>query len=797
MPKIVAKKTTEAAKGGAYYSAPPAATDLKRFSSGCGLLDCILGGGWVLGRMENVIGDKSTAKCISGAHILTSRGMELIDTIGATMPYGDTPWEQPLALDSGGLVVTSHFYRGTVDKTVEITTEHGFSLRGTADHPILVIDENADLAMRALSDIRVGDHVVIAPGAQSFPDTYVQLPKETLGAKPPPGRWSGYADSFEDVSLQDIVTEELGSLLGLLVADGTMGNNPRISATKKWVQDEFTRTSRVVFGVTPHCQADGATWSLPARIEPLLSALFGASVSGMTAPKKFVPVAIMRSPKAVQAAFLRALLSCDSSVTTGGLLFTSASERLAKEVRDMLLNFGVAATFTPFQTKLSGWKTSRTYFSLRIAGGRFDVFLKEIGSFKVVSKRKSTKTTSSYLSVPYMQQRLCAEITKVRSALGWQKNGRVKDGRHFPKTGAFARLGMGLTGTSHEYLSDTLMKLSGWLDKEFTDYAQFLISSGYVFEQVTKSVVHRGRQDVFDVHIPDTHLFWSSGFISHNTGLAIEAMANFAMTFPKGKIYYREAEAAFDVPYAERIGLPRKRVMLWEDDHETMFDTVEDMFEDLDKIMLKTNGAPILYVVDSLDALTDRAESKRAIDEPSYGGNKAKQLGQLFRRLVRRLEAANVCLLIISQVRDNIGAMFGEKHTRTGGKAMDFYATHCLWLAHIGILKKTRLKNERAYGVKIKANCKKNKAGQPFQVCEFEYKFNFGIANVESCLNFLKAVGKLHETLGVSDPETFLARIKDYNDDDYRQVSNDLSVVVTDVWHEVDALFAPNRQKYA
>jgi recombination protein RecA len=39
---------------------------------------------------------------------------------------------------------------------------------------------------------------------------------------------------------------------------------------------------------------------------------------------------------------------------------------------------------------------------------------------------------------------------------------------------------------------------------------------------------------------------------------------------------------------------------------------------------------------------------------------------------------ADVTLLIVSQVRDKIGAMFGAKHTRTGGRALDFYASQVL-----------------------------------------------------------------------------------------------------------------------
>jgi len=40
------------------------AAPAKFFSSGCGLLDCVLGGGWALRRMINVVGDKSTGKTL-------------------------------------------------------------------------------------------------------------------------------------------------------------------------------------------------------------------------------------------------------------------------------------------------------------------------------------------------------------------------------------------------------------------------------------------------------------------------------------------------------------------------------------------------------------------------------------------------------------------------------------------------------------------------------------------------------------------------------------------------------------
>src|SRR5206468_8961680 len=109
----------------------------------------------------------------------------------------------------------------------------------------------------------------------------------------------------------------------------------------------------------------------------------------------------------------------------------------------------------------------------------------------------------------------------------------------------------------------------------------------------------------------------------------------------------------------------------------------------------------------------DDAEQKREIDDGSYGANKAKKMGELFRRLVADLEEANVLLIVVSQLRDKIGVMFGEKQTRTGGRALDFYASHIVWLAEIGKIKKTIQKVERVIGVNVRARVKKNKVGLP------------------------------------------------------------------------------------
>lgn len=282
------------------------------------------------------------------------------------------------------------------------------------------------------------------------------------------------------------------------------------------------------------------------------------------------------------------------------------------------------------------------------------------------------------------------------------------------------------------------------------------------------------------------------------TLLAIEAMVNFIQEYPEGKIRYNETEAAFDDSYAAALGLDLKQVSRAESD------TVESFFHDLTAFIAqvgsKSHG---LYIVDSLDALSDKAEMGRGIEESTYGASKPKQLGQLFRRLIKPLEKSNVCVIIISQVRDAIGVTFGNKHTRSGGKALDFYASQIVWLANIGQNKKTVNKIQRTVGVNIKAKTSKNKIGQPFRECEFEILFGYGIDDVASGLQFLKEAGSLDliEDLisGTSDAALagFKKRFKQAPHKEQRTIRKDLNQAVRKAWYLIERSFAPKQGKYA
>lgn len=283
------------------------------------------------------------------------------------------------------------------------------------------------------------------------------------------------------------------------------------------------------------------------------------------------------------------------------------------------------------------------------------------------------------------------------------------------------------------------------------------------------------------------------------TLLAMEAMANFHRKYAEGRMFYRECEAAWDADYARALGLPDEVEVL---DGDDKLDTVEDFFADLDKVLDDLNGAPGIYILDSLDALSDREEMKRALGDATYGTGKAKLMSEGFRKVVRRLEQSRLLLIVVSQIRDNIGAMFGAKHTRAGGKALDFYASQIIWLAETGKKKRVVLGIERIESINIKANCKKNKVGLAYRQCEFPILLGYGIDDVSASIEWLFKTmpdAPVLEELRLSKTgwEKALRAKRDEGYAELNEWREKLSPVVVDRWREIEITFLPKVGKYA
>lgn len=252
----------------------------------------------------------------------------------------------------------------------------------------------------------------------------------------------------------------------------------------------------------------------------------------------------------------------------------------------------------------------------------------------------------------------------------------------------------------------------------------------------------------------------------------IEACANFARSEPRGKIRYREVESAFDQTYAEALGMPLDRVDFGNPDKP--FETVEDLFEELE-YRAEHSRQPELFIIDSLDAMTTRAEVKRRIDEGTFGADKPKLMGQLFRRLIRKMGAKDITLLVVSQMRDKIGVMFGRKWTRSGGRALDFYASQIVVLSQLGQVQQRIDGITRTTGIKIKAVVDKNKVSLAYRETEFPIRFGYGIDDIKAMQEWLTSI-----------KEPFVKTAK----------REQLQELVERRWFEIESKFLPKERKY-
>ena len=287
---------------------------------------------------------------------------------------------------------------------------------------------------------------------------------------------------------------------------------------------------------------------------------------------------------------------------------------------------------------------------------------------------------------------------------------------------------------------------------------------------------------------------------SGKTLLAIEACANFHADYPQGRIRYAESESAFDEKYAEALGMPIDAVDFGTDrDMRTVEDWFNDMVAFLDA--REKDKKPGLYILDSFDALSDDAEMGRDIDKGSFGAGKAKKSGELFRKLIDRIQKLDVLLIVVSQIRDKLNVTFGETKTRSGGRALDFYCSHIVWLAEIGKIKKTIDKVERVIGVDVKVNVKKNKVGLPFRTCSYPIIFGYGIDDLTASVEWLLETGReeiLKDSVGMSKAgyKVRITNLRDKGGEEVREVRNKLNNLVKSEWQKVEQGFLPKSRKY-
>lgn len=201
---------------------------------------------------------------------------------------------------------------------------------------------------------------------------------------------------------------------------------------------------------------------------------------------------------------------------------------------------------------------------------------------------------------------------------------------------------------------------------------------------------------------------------------------------------------------------PCRFIVLESDTLESCFNKIHATIRNVRQTMKVDNKYPLAIVYDSIavspsqrefaeteiDMETATQAQMKAVgagsDKP---GERAKICSKELRKIPPILNTNNCCLIIINQIREKIGIMFGSNETTTSGRALEFYTS-----ARLKTTGSKHIKDhlDKVIGINMNIKCIKNKCHMPFgQLNGLRVFFNKGIDPFGGLLELLLQTGRI------------------------------------------------------
>ena len=365
----------------------------------------------------------------------------------------------------------SEFYNNGIKEIFEIKTRTGRKIKITNNHPLY---EFSKKWISIKDGLKIGDYISVPKrinifGDKNIPEDHVKLIAYLLAD----GGFTGTEITFtkKEKTIKDDVIKIITNLgdkyrvddeLTISINKGKRNYSPKKTKTKKLLLEYNIKLCKSIYKTIPDC--------------------------------------IFTLPKEQLKKFLNILFTCNGSVFDFGIEYCSGSEKMLRQIAHLLLRFGVIG-------KVQGSKANignHTYWTFSILDSFYiQEFIEKIGfSFSkkqkaklILEKAKSKRKMSMYDSFPAVyRKKLIKKINK--SNLKNSSFNVLKEG-----------------GKTNKITKNLLTRINNILCDQDVDR---LLNADVIFDEIIE-INKTGKEQTYDITIPDYHNFIADDMIAHNT----------------------------------------------------------------------------------------------------------------------------------------------------------------------------------------------------------------------------------------------------------------------------------------
>lgn len=553
---------------------------------------------------------------------------------------------------------------------------------------------------------------------------------------------------------EEIPFEEARALAYAMNAERE-GSRNFFESSEEALREDFTACLTFMYDAQP--KTKGSVVEYGPNVQSVIEDRFGLLDE--------VPFIVRQSTENVQRQFLRAFVESGGVVEPAKATITVSHGEIKtlRHVQMMLNNFGILSTLEEDKAQLE------------IAGRGYVGYAEKVGFITEKLKQASRDMTSQKFpegeeEIPYMGRLL----SKLYASVGEE----VTYGEH----------------ATYNEVSRALEDLGERGNAETWFYRDYLQARNrqrqmYAFSKITSKTLEKDVP-TFDVCLPETHSFWSNGFISHNTTVALET----AVQCQKegGTVCFLDYENAIAPAYAQSLGIDFS-----EDKWDLYSPNTWEEGAEIIKIMV--NAGVDLIIVDSVSAMVPQATFEKDPSEAGQIGLLARLQSRFLPHLVQDLRRSGTALIYLNQMRSRIKTSrydTGPDEDTSGGRALKYYASLRLKLQRVRT-EYSQVDNDLTgdnekqpiYNV-VRAECIKNKVSMhQGHRATFVLRYGEGIDNVHSIMSIaenrkmIRRAGswyKLVDSYGEEQSLQGMENLRNYyldNEDQFMHLVNSISTL--------------------